>query len=41
MGAWVAELTDLMDLTGWPDGRRVIARQSRPQPVAQERITDT
>jgi hypothetical protein len=40
-GAWVAELTGLLDLTGWPPGMRVIARKERPHPGAQLRITDT
>lgn len=39
-GAWVAELTDLLDLTGWPKGMRVIVRKERPHPGAQLRITD-
>ncbi len=39
-GAWVAELTGLLDLTGWPEGMRVIARKERPHPGAQLRITD-
>jgi len=39
-GAWVAELTNLLDLTGWPKGMRVIARKERPHPGAQLRITD-
>ena len=39
-GAWVAELTDLLDLTNWPPGMRVIARKERPHPGAQLRITD-
>jgi hypothetical protein len=39
-GAWVAELTGLLDLTRWPDGMRVIARAERPHPGAQLRITD-
>jgi hypothetical protein len=39
-GAWVAELTGLLDLTGWPPGMRVIARKERPHPGAQLRITD-
>jgi hypothetical protein len=39
--AWVAELTGLLDLTGWPPGMRVIARKERPHPGAQLRITDT
>jgi Transposase DDE domain group 1 len=40
-GAWVAELTGLLDLTSWPKGMRVIARKERPHPGAQLRITDT
>ena len=39
-GAWVAELTDLLDLSGWPAGMRVVARKERPHPGAQLRITD-
>ena len=39
-GAWVAELTGLLDLTGWPSGMRVIIRKERPHPGAQLRITD-
>jgi hypothetical protein len=39
-GAFVAELTGLMDLTGWPPGMRVIVRKERPHPGAQLRITD-
>ena len=39
-GAWVAELTDLLDLTSWPTGMRVIARKERPHPGAQLRLTD-
>ena len=39
-GAWVAELTGLLDLTGWPPGMRVIARKERPHPGAQLRLTD-
>ena len=39
-GAWVAELTHLTDLTGWPAGMRVIVRKERPHPGAQLRITD-
>lgn len=39
-GAWVAELTGLLDLTNWPEGMRVIARKERPHPGAQLRITD-
>jgi len=39
-GAFVAELTGLLDLTGWPPGMRVIARKERPHPGAQLRLTD-
>jgi Transposase DDE domain group 1 len=39
-GAWVAELTSLLDLSGWPPGMRVIARKERPHPGAQLRLTD-
>jgi hypothetical protein len=38
--AWVAELTDLLDLASWPPGMRVIVRKERPHPGAQLRITD-
>jgi len=39
-GAWVAELTGLLDLTSWPAGMRVIVRKERPHPGAQPRLTD-
>jgi len=39
-GAWVAELTGLLDLSKWPDGSRVIVRRERPHPGAQLRFTD-
>ncbi len=41
-GAWVAELTGLLDLgkNKWPAGMRVIVRKERPHPGAQLRITD-
>jgi hypothetical protein len=39
-GAWVAEITGLLDLSGWPAGMRVIARKERPHPGAQLRLTD-
>jgi len=39
-GAWVTELTGLLDLTGWPDGIRVVVRAERPHPGAQLRFTD-
>jgi hypothetical protein len=40
-GAWVAELTGLLDLSSWPEGMRVIVRKERPHPGAQLRFTDT
>jgi hypothetical protein len=39
-GAWVAEVTDLLDLSSWPAGMRVIVRKERPHPGAQLRLTD-
>jgi hypothetical protein len=39
-GAWVAELTGLLDLGDWPEGMRVIVRRERPHPGAQLRFTD-
>ena len=39
-GAWVAEVTGLFDLAGWPPGMRLIVRRERPHPGAQLRITD-
>jgi hypothetical protein len=39
-GAWVAELTDQVDLSGWPEGTRLICRKERPHPGAQLRFTD-
>jgi Transposase DDE domain group 1 len=39
-GAWVAELTDRLDLSGWPEGSRVIVRRERPHPGAQFQIFD-
>jgi hypothetical protein len=39
-GAWVAELTGLLDLKAWPAGMRIIARKERPHPGAQLRLTD-
>ncbi len=34
-GGDVTELTGLLNLTGWPDGMRVILRRERPHPGAQ------
>lgn len=39
-GAWVADVTGLLDLSSWPAGMRVIIRKERPHPGAQLRITD-
>jgi Transposase DDE domain group 1 len=39
-GAWVAEATDLISLSGWPPGTRLILRKERPHPGAQLRTTD-
>jgi hypothetical protein len=39
-GAWVAEVTGLFHLAGWPAGMRLIVRKERPHPGAQLRITD-
>jgi hypothetical protein len=39
-GAWVAELTGLVHLPGWPAGMRLIVRKERPHPGAQLRLTD-
>lgn len=40
-GAWVAEATDLVNLSSWPTGTRLILRKERPHPGAQLRFTDT
>ena len=40
-GAWVAEATDLVDLSSWPAGTRLILRKERPHPGAQLRFTDS
>jgi hypothetical protein len=39
-GAWVTELTGMLDLSTWPKGMRVIAGKERPHPGAQLRFTD-
>ncbi len=40
-GAQVIELTDLVDLTAWPTGTRLIVRRERPHPGAQLTLFDT
>jgi hypothetical protein len=37
-GAAVAELTDLVDLSGWPDGTRLIVRREPLHPGAQQTL---
>lgn len=39
-GAWVAEITGMLDLSAWPKGMRVIVGKERPHPGAQLRFTD-
>ena len=39
-GAQVAEVTDLVDLSGWPEGSRMIARREDPHPGAQLTFSD-
>jgi Transposase DDE domain group 1 len=39
-GAWVAELTDRIDLSAWPQGSRLVCRRERPHPGAQFTIFD-
>lgn len=39
-GAWVAEITGLLNLDKWPAGSRVLVRRERPHPGAQLRFTD-
>ena len=39
-GAWIADITGLLDLASWPGGMRVIVRKERPHPGAQLRFTD-
>jgi hypothetical protein len=40
-GAQVTEITDLVNLDGWPDGTRLIVRRERPHPGAQLTLFDT
>lgn len=39
--AYVAELTDLIDLSTWPQGSRLICRRERAHPGAQLSLVDT
>jgi hypothetical protein len=36
----VCEITDMLDLSAWPEGSRVIVRRERPHPGAQLSFTD-
>lgn len=40
-GAWVTELTGEVDLSGWPEGTRLIVRRERPHPGAQFQVFDS
>jgi hypothetical protein len=39
-GAWAAEITEYLDLSGWPVGTRAIARREEAHPGAQLRFSD-
>ncbi|WP_329427030.1 IS1380 family transposase [Streptosporangium sp. NBC_01495] len=39
-GAWVAEITAMLNLTSWPAKMRLIVRKERPHPGARPRFTD-
>lgn len=39
-GAWVADVTGMLDLSTWPSGSKVILRAERPHPGAQLTFTD-
>jgi hypothetical protein len=39
-GAWVAEITDRLDLAGWPTGSRLLVRREIAHPGAQLCFTD-
>ncbi len=39
-GAWVTELTGLVDLRDWPEGTRLICRRENPHPGAQLSLFD-
>jgi Transposase DDE domain group 1 len=40
-GAWVTELTELVDLSDWGPGTRLVCRRERPHPGAQLALFDT
>ena len=39
-GAWLAEITDRLNLRAWPEGTRMIVRRERPHPGAQLSFSD-
>jgi hypothetical protein len=39
-GAWIADITAMLDMSSWPAGMRMIVRKERPHPGAQLRFTD-
>lgn len=39
-GAWVVEVTGMLDLSAWPEGSKVTLRAERPHPGAQLTFTD-
>jgi hypothetical protein len=39
-GAWVVEVTGMLDLAAWPEDSRVFLRAERPHPGAQLTFTD-
>lgn len=39
-GAWVADVTGMLDLSTWPEGAKVLLRAERPHPGAQLTFTD-
>jgi hypothetical protein len=39
-GAWVVEVTGMLNLSAWPEGSKVILRAERPHPGAQLTFTD-
>jgi hypothetical protein len=39
-GAWVAQITDLLDLSAWPTGTRAIVRREEPHVGAQFNLFD-
>lgn len=39
-GAWVADITGMLDLSSWPKRMRLLVRKERAHPGAQLRVTD-